>query len=103
MPKNDSEGCLQDIHWAMGGLGYFATYSLGNINAAQLHAAAMKDETVAQAFQDGNFRPLLDWMRGRIHAKGSRLLPQDLMKAATGSPTNPEAYLAHLSNRFGAA
>ena len=99
-PVNNREGCLQDIHWSMGGLGYFATYSLGNFNAAQLHDCAAQDSEVIGAARKGNFIPLLEWMQKKIHAKGSTLLPQDLMESATGSPTKPDAYLAHLRERF---
>ena len=99
-PVNNREGCLQDIHWSMGGLGYFATYSLGNLNAAQLHDCAAQDSEVAGGNRQGNFIPLLEWMQKKIHAKGSTLFPQDLMESATGSPTKPDAYLAHLRKRF---
>ena len=99
-PQTDSEGCLQDIHWSMGGLGYFATYSLGNINSAQLFEAAMKDEPISSAFSKGDFLPLLGWMQKNIHQHGSTLFPQDLMKQATGSKTDPKPYLKHLRRRF---
>lgn len=99
-PKNNSEGCLQDIHWAMGGLGYFPTYSLGNINSAQLFEAAKNDPKVASSFEKGDFLPLLGWMQKEIHQYGSTLFPQDLMKKATGSQTDPASYLAHLRERF---
>lgn len=99
-PPNDTQGCLQDIHWSMGGLGYFATYSLGNFNAAQLYQTALKDENVSAAAEKANYIPLLEWMRKHIHSKGSALLPQELMKSATGEKTNPEHYLAHLKRRF---
>tara|TARA_B100001057_G_scaffold148747_2_gene148670 strand:+ start:485 stop:1933 length:1449 start_codon:yes stop_codon:yes gene_type:complete len=99
-PTTDSEGCLQDIHWSMGGLGYFATYSLGNINSAQLFEAAMKDESTSSAFIKGDFLPLLGWMQKNIHKHGSNLFPQDLMEQATGSKTDPKPYLQHLRSRF---
>jgi len=99
-PKNDSEGCLQDIHWSMGGLGYFATYSLGNINSSQLFNASQKDPAVATAFAKGDFLPLLAWMQKNIHQHGSTLFPQDLMQQATSSKTDPQPYLSHLRNRF---
>ena len=99
-PKNDTEGCLQDIHWSMGGLGYFATYSLGNINSAQLFQAAQKDESVSTAFSKGDFLPLLAWMQKNIHRHGSTLFPQDLMQQAAGSKTDPQPYLTHLRTRF---
>ncbi len=99
-PPDDTHGCLQDIHWSMGGLGYFATYTLGNFNAAQLHHTAMQDETISSAFERADFKPLLDWMRSHIHTKGSTLFPQDLMKSATGQGTNPQFHLNHLKRRF---
>lgn len=99
-PPSDTDGCLQDIHWSMGGLGYFATYSLGNINAAQLFQTAQQDPSVSTSFAKGDFLPLLTWMQKNIHQHGSTLFPQDLMEKATGSKTDPTAYLAHLKNRF---
>ena len=99
-PPDDANGCLQDIHWSMGGLGYFSTYSIGNLNSAQLHAAATRDDAVASAGARADYLPLLKWMQDRVHAAGSTLLPQDLMESATGEPTNPEHYLAHLRERF---
>lgn len=99
-PTSDVDGCLQDIHWAMGGLGYFPTYSLGNLNAAQLFHSAMADAGVVAAFASGETEPLLAWLREQVHAKGATLLPQALMESATGSATRPEAYVAHLQERF---
>jgi len=99
-PADDSQGCLQDIHWAMGGLGYFATYSLGNINAAQLHAAACTDSAIAAACQQADYAPLLGWLRRSIHAQGATLDPSDLITQATGSPPSPAAYLSHLQARY---
>ncbi|MBT8044329.1 MAG: carboxypeptidase M32, partial [Verrucomicrobiae bacterium] len=99
-PPDDTNGCLQDIHWSMGGLGYFSTYTLGNFNAAQLYHKAMQDDTVASAAASADYLPLLDWMRKNIHAKGSILFPQDLMKSATGETTNPQYHLEHLQRRF---
>jgi len=99
-PKDDADGCLQDIHWSMGGLGYFATYTLGNLNSAQLHESAMRDPNVAQSFEKGDFLPLLTWMREKIHRHGSAYFPQDLIKNATGETTQTTAYLTHLKKRF---
>ncbi len=99
-PKNHSEGCLQDIHWSMGGLGYFATYTLGNLNASQLFATATKDPSIAKDFQKADYRSLLEFMRREIHQRGSTLLPQDLMQAATGETTNPSYHLEHIKNRY---
>ena len=98
-PPNDSEGCLQDIHWSMGGLGYFPTYSLGNLNSAQLFATAMKDDVISSAFAKAETGPLLKWLQTEIHAKGATLMPQDLMRSATGRPTEAADYLTHLATK----
>ncbi|MDG0994638.1 MAG: carboxypeptidase M32 [Akkermansiaceae bacterium] len=99
-PPDDANGCLQDIHWAMGGLGYFATYTLGNFNAAQLYNCAMKDTHISSAFERADYLPMLEWMRKKIHSKGSVLLPQELMLDATGEKTNPQHHIDHLNERF---
>lgn len=99
-PKDDRHGCLQDIHWSMGGLGYFATYTLGNINSAQLFAAARKDASVADAIDQADYLPLLGWLRKSVHAHGATLDPAELMRQATGSAPTTDAYLAHLKSRY---
>jgi carboxypeptidase Taq len=100
-PRDDRHGCLQDIHWSMGGLGYFATYSLGNLNAAQLHAAARRDPAIAAASDRADYAPLLAWLREHVHARGATLDPADLITRATGSAPDPQPYLAHLRQRAG--
>ena len=99
-PRDDRHGCLQDIHWAMGGLGYFPTYSLGNLNSAQLHAAARRDPAIAAACDQADYAPLLAWLRTNVHAHGATLDPAVLMEQATGTPPTPEPYLAHLRSRY---
>lgn len=99
-PENDAQGCLQDIHWSMGGLGYFSTYTLGNINSAQLFAAARKDAAIAKAIESANYAPLLSWLRKNVHCHGATLDPADLMEKATGSKPSTADYLAHLQARY---
>jgi carboxypeptidase Taq len=99
-PPDDRHGCLQDIHWSMGGLGYFATYSLGNINAAQLFAAARQDSEIASAIDQANYAPLLAWLRKSVHAHGSVYDPAELIQRATGKPPTADAYLSHLQSRY---
>jgi len=99
-PKSDTDGCLQDIHWSMGGIGYFATYSLGNLNASQLFHTATQDRSIKTAFDNADYQPLLNWMRKNVHIHGSTYLPQDLMIKATGEATNPDYHLSHLKHRF---
>ena len=100
LPPDDASGCLQDIHWSMGGLGYFSTYSIGNLNSAQLFRAAISNEEVSTECSKANYLPLLGWMRANVHSAGSTMLPQELMLSATGEHTNPSHYLEHLRSRF---
>ena len=99
-PSCDREGCLQDIHWSMGGLGYFSTYSLGNLNAAQIFAAARRDPGIASACDAADYQPLLAWLRENIHRHGAVYDPPDLMTRATGSAPASADYLAHLRSRY---
>ncbi len=98
---DDARGCLQDIHWPSGAWGYFPTYTLGAITAAQLFAAASADApAIPPALARGDFAPLVGWLRTRVHGQGSLLATDDLVAAATGRPMNLDAYLAHLRRRY---
>ncbi len=99
-PENDASGCLQDIHWSMGGIGYFPTYTLGNLNAAQLFAAANAIPEIASATSSSNYSPLLNWLRQNIHQHGSTHSPPDLIKLATGKNPDTLDYLSHLKSRY---
>jgi carboxypeptidase Taq len=99
-PPDDARGCLQDIHWSMGGLGYFPTYTLGNLNAAQLFAAATSRQEIAAANAKADYAPLLGWLREHVHARGAVPTPAEIIQAATGSAPSPEAHLAHLAARY---
>ncbi len=99
---DDARGCLQDIHWPSGAWGYFPTYTLGAVAAAQLFAAACTAEPgILPGLAAGDFTSLVGWLRREIHGKGSLLDTDELMIAATGSPLGPEPYLAHLRRRYG--
>jgi len=94
-PRNDAEGVLQDIHWSMGAFGYFPTYTLGNLTAAQLFEAARRDlGDLDEAFQKGEFQPLATWLRERVHRHGSLFPAAELIARATGAPLSSAAYLA---------
>jgi carboxypeptidase Taq len=98
---NDAEGCLQDIHWSMGALGYFPTYTIGNLGAAQLFAKAHEQlPGIDGELAVGNYTRLLEWLRRNIHAPGGQLLPGDLMRAATGEDLSPSYHLEHLRSRY---
>lgn len=100
VPPNDAQGCLQDIHWSMGGIGYFPTYTLGNLNAAQLFQKANSQKVIASSIRRAEYQPLLDWLRAKVHTVGATLSPSEIVTNATGRPTDPAPYLAHLRKRF---
>jgi len=99
--KDPNKGCLQDIHWSMGLIGYFPTYSLGNLMAAQLFAKAQEDiPSLEGNLKEGVYGQLLQWLRGKVHEKGASILVPELIELATGEATNPEYHLEHLRNRY---
>lgn len=99
-PPDDARGCLQDIHWSMGGLGYFPTYTLGNLNAAQLFKAATAVPDIAARVAKAEYAPLLAWLRENVHAKGAVVTPAEIVTQATGLVPSPEAHLTHLAARY---
>jgi carboxypeptidase Taq len=100
-PPNDALGCLQDVHWPSGAFGYFPTYTLGAMAAAQLYAAArrampdLEDDIAA-----GRPAALVDWLRTNVHGRGSLQTAEELMTVATGEPLNPKIFLDHLTHRY---
>ncbi len=100
-PPDDARGCLQDIHWHDGAFGYFPSYTLGAMAAAQLMGAARRAlPDMDAALAVGDMAPLLGWLRANVHGHGSRLGFQDLLRAATGKPLDPEDFMAHLRGRY---
>ena len=101
-PPTDREGCLQDIHWADGAWGYFPTYTLGAMAAAQLYAAAKAARPeIPEAVGRGDFTPLVGWLRTEVHGRASLLDTDGLLTAATGAPLSTAAFKAHLTRRYG--
>lgn len=100
-PPDDRLGCLQDIHWYGGAWGYFPTYTLGAMTAAQLFAAAREARPdILGAIGQGDFAPLRDWLRANVHAKGSSLSTRALLTQATGRPLDAKVFEAHLRRRY---
>jgi carboxypeptidase Taq len=100
-PANDVEGCLQDIHWAVGHFGYFPSYALGAVIAGQLNEALRAarpalDEEIAA----GQFGGVMEWLRDNVHGIGARLPVQELIKQATGKPLTAAAYLRYLETKY---
>lgn len=100
-PPDDRRGCLQDIHWYDGAWGYFPTYTLGAIAAAQIFAAAIKAAPqILDEIARGDFTTLLGWLRVHLHGKGSLASSRDLLIEATGKPLETTAFRAHLHRRY---
>ncbi|HUO07757.1 MAG TPA: carboxypeptidase M32 [Phycisphaerae bacterium] len=100
-PPTDREGILQDVHWSGGGIGYFPTYSLGNILAAQLFQSAKKDlPSLMPDIQSANFAPLYSWLKTHVHHHGRKYPPAQLIPLATGQPLTTEPYLHYLKTKF---
>lgn len=98
---NDKDGCMQDIHWTDGTFGYFPTYTLGAMNAAQLFRKANADVGGLKAsLARGDFEPLRSWLREKIWSKGSLLSVDELMVQATGEKLNVGHFKAHLKQRY---
>lgn len=98
---NFAQGCMQDTHWAGGAFGYFPTYTLGAMHAAQFMVKAQQDvPTLLQHVEKGDFSPLVAWLRAHIHAQGSRYDAKGLLRHVTGAPLNVDTFLAHLRGRY---
>lgn len=100
-PKNDSEGCLQDVHWSGGAIGYFPTYSMGNLLSYQFWNALQLDiPNTDELMAEGNFKPILEWLQLKIYRKGRSMTPKELALHVTGKPMDPTDYLAGLTKKY---
>ncbi|MEQ8355503.1 MAG: carboxypeptidase M32 [Kiloniellaceae bacterium] len=100
-PPEDRLGCLQDIHWYDGAWGYFPTYTLGAITAAQLFAAARAAHPeIPEALSRGDFAPLMGWLARNVHAQASSAGFEQILERASGQPLDPEVFKAHLKARY---
>jgi carboxypeptidase Taq len=98
---DDARGCLQDIHWSHGAMGYFPTYALGNLYAAQLFEAILADiPGLFEQVASGQFGPLLAWLREHVHRHGRRKLAAEIVRDATGREPDSEAFLRYLEAKY---
>ncbi len=99
---DDSLGVLQDVHWSGGMIGYFPTYSLGNLYSAQFFAAAKRDlPALSDEMARGEFGKLLQWLREKIHVHGKFYSAQELAKNATGEKLNSKYFTEYISKKYG--
>ena len=100
-PRTDSEGCLQDVHWSGGMIGYFPTYSMGNLLSYQIWETLKKDVTnTEELFEAGNFAPILEWLVQKVYSHGRSIPPKELVLKVTGMPLSADEYLAGLSAKY---
>ena len=98
---DDAHGCLQDVHWSCGLIGYFPTYTLGNLNAAQLFRCAWQElPGLRGELAAGQYGGLLDWLRTKVHQQGERFTPGELIEHATGEPLQVGYYLEGLREKY---
>ncbi len=98
---NLKDGCMQDVHWFAGLFGYFPTYTLGALTAAQLFAAAREQvDGLDDAIRQGDFRPLLDWLRANVHEQGRLRNADQMLREVTGRSLSTEPFKRHLRARY---
>jgi len=101
-PPDDTQGVLQDIHWAWGEFGYFPTYALGNLYSASLYRAAGRAlPGLEQGLARGELRPLRDWLRDNLHRQGYRLPAEELVRQVTGQGLTDTDFLGYLKGKYG--
>jgi carboxypeptidase Taq len=100
-PDNDAEGVLQDVHWANGLIGYFPTYSLGNLLSVQFYRQAVSElPDIPAQIEAGDFAALLGWMRKNIHLQGRKYTPTELVQRCTGGPIQTAPYLDYITRKY---
>ncbi len=101
IPGNDRDGCLQDVHWSLGNIGYFPTYTLGSLYAAQLVEKYSSHRDLAGELASGECAPLLHWLRLNVHNVGHRYSAEEIVRAATGKDLDSGAFFRHLEAKHG--
>lgn len=101
VPKTDKEGVLQDMHWSGGNIGYFPTYAIGSIYAAQLYIQLLKEKKgIEKQISNGNFSEIGEWLKNKVHSKGSIMKADDIIKKVCGKGLNPDDYINYLNKKY---
>ncbi len=101
VPKNDADGVLQDIHWSFGAFGYFPTYALGNLYAAQFHDSLRRSITDLDArLESGDLTAVLSWLRSNVHAPGSTRTAAEVCEEVTGAPLSAQHFVRYLRDKY---
>jgi carboxypeptidase Taq len=101
VPPNDSDGCLQDVHWSRPMFGYFPTYALGNLYAAQFYETAVAEEpAISEEMAEGETEALVEWLLQNIHQHGRKFTPRELVQRVTGRPLGYEPFVRYATAKF---
>jgi carboxypeptidase Taq len=101
VPESDSVGCLQDVHWSRGSIGYFPTYCMGNLIGGQVWEVLQRDIGDTDALiEKGEFGPILGWLQEEIYSQGRRYKPKELVKRVTGIEMRPDAWLRYANAKY---
>lgn len=101
LPETDADGVMQDVHWSVGALGYFPTYTLGNLYSVQFYNQAVKDlPEMREQISHGDFAGLLDWLRKNIHIKGRSRKASELVLEVTGSELSARPFMDYLEEKY---
>jgi carboxypeptidase Taq len=98
--SSDRDGVLQDVHWSLGNFGYFPTYTLGSLYAAQLADAYASLRPLQDEIEHGEFGSLLAWLRTNVHSIGQRLQAEEIIRNATGTGLDSGAFFRHLESKM---
>jgi len=100
-PKNDADGCLQDVHWSHGSFGYFATYSIGSLYASQLFASISKENPgLREQIANGNNQPVFNWLKQHIYQFGRYYTSGELCQKATGENLKSQYFIDHATKKY---
>jgi carboxypeptidase Taq len=99
-PKRDAEGMLQDVHWSAGSIGYFPTYSLGNMVSAMIRRKLARQVPIEELVRSGKLTPIKDWLRTSVHRWGATFAPKELLRREFNDGYNPDALIEYLQAKF---
>ncbi|MFO0043841.1 MAG: carboxypeptidase M32, partial [Armatimonadota bacterium] len=103
VPPTDSLGCMQDVHWSKGSIGYFPTYSYGNVIGVQIHNRMLSElPNCDELIQSGNFRPILDWLTEKVYGYGKLMPPKYLVEHIVGEPMKAQPWIDYATAKFSA-
>ena len=101
IPENDAQGVLQDVHWSGGSFGYFPSYALGYMYAAQFKQAMLKDlPNFEQLLEEGNLKPIQEWLTAKVHVHGMMKMPLEILNDVTGEGLNADHLAQYLNEKY---